>query len=105
MFELADCVFQKVQGKVQILVATDLGESYEYSADNLFYVFVNLNNGQKHPDFFIVPSKIVAEYIKKSHKNWLGTPGKGGKKHKDTPMRKFDDPGEVYLNRWDLLDL
>jgi hypothetical protein len=77
----------------------------EYFADNLFYVFVNLNNGQKPPDFFIVPSKIVAEYIKKSYENWLKTPGRKGQKHKDNPMRKFDDPEEKYLNRWDLLNL
>lgn len=77
----------------------------EYFADNLFYVFVNLNNGQRHPDFFIVPSNVVAEYTKERHSNWLKTPGKKGQKHKDTPMRKFDDPKEKYLNRWDLLNL
>src|SRR3989344_764334 len=31
----------------------------DYFADNLFYVFVNLNENKKHPEFFIVPSKIV----------------------------------------------
>jgi len=77
----------------------------EYFADNLFYVFVNLNNGQKPPDFFIVPSKIVAKHTKKRHANWLKTPGKKGQKHKDTSMRKFDDSKEEYLNRWDLLNL
>jgi len=77
----------------------------DYFADNLFYVFVNLNENKKHPDFFIVPSKIVAQYCKKGHSNWLNTPGKKGQKHKDTPMRKFDDPNEEYLNRWDLLNL
>jgi len=77
----------------------------DYFADNLFYVFVNLNNGQRHPDFFIVPSKVVAKYTKEGHANWLRTPGKKGQKHKDTPMRKFDDPKEEYLNRWDLLNL
>ena len=77
----------------------------DYFADNLFYIFVNLNENKKHPDFFIVPSKIVAQYCKKGHSNWLNTPGKKGQKHKDTPMRKFDDSKEEYLNRWDLLNL
>ncbi len=77
----------------------------EYFADSLFYVFVNLNNGQKHPDFFIVPSKIIAKYTKEGHANWLKTPGKKGQKHKDTSLRKFDDSKEEYLNRWDLLGL
>ncbi len=79
-------------------------KSEDYFADKLFYVFVNLNNGHRHPDFFIVPSEYVAEYIKRSHKKWLETPGKKGQKHKDTSMRKFDDPKEKYLNRWDLIE-
>lgn len=77
----------------------------DYFADNLFYVFVNLNNNKKHPDFFVVPSKVVAKYCKENHISWLNTPGKKGQKHKDNPMRKFADPKEEYLNRWDLLNL
>lgn len=77
----------------------------EYFADNLFYVFVNLNDNQKHPDFFIVPSKVVARYITESHTNWLKTPGKKGQKHKDSQMRKFEDSEEKYLNCWNLLNL
>ncbi len=80
-------------------------KSENYYADNLFYVFVNLNNNQKTPDYFIVPSKTVADYIKKSHQSWLTSPGRAGQIHKDTKMRKFSDVGEKYLNRWDLLGL
>ncbi len=42
-------------------------KSEECCPNNLFYIFVNLNNNEKHPDFFIVPSKIVSEYCKKNH--------------------------------------
>lgn len=77
----------------------------EYYGENLFYVFVNLNDNKKHPDFFIVPSKIVSNTISKSHKKWLKTPGKNGRKHKDNPMRKFHDPEGTYLNKWDILGL
>lgn len=77
----------------------------DYFADNLFYVFVNLNSNTKHPDFFIVPSKTVATYCKEGHAKWLKTPGKKGRVHIDTPMRKFDDLKEEYLGRWDLLKL
>ena len=73
-----------------------------YFGDNLFYVFVNLSNG-KHPDYFIVPSKTVAEYITDSHQNWLRTPGRKGQKHKDTRMRQFKDNEGRYLGKWDLL--
>ncbi|HAD83141.1 MAG: aspartate ammonia-lyase [Candidatus Edwardsbacteria bacterium RIFOXYD12_FULL_50_11] len=77
----------------------------KYFADNLFYIFVNLYKNKKHPDYFIVPSKVVSKYCKKGHSNWLRTPGKRGQKHNDTPMRKFHDPEEEYLNRWELLNL
>lgn len=77
----------------------------EYFADNLFYIFVNLNSGQSEPNYFIVPSKIVANFIKDSHQNWLKTPGKRGQVHKDTQMRVFEDKKEEHINRWDLLGL
>ena len=76
---------------------------------NLFYVFVDLNDKGKLPDFYIIPSKIVADYIKKTHTKWLRTPGKGGKKHKDTDMRLFeiyeDNEANKYLNKWENLGL
>lgn len=77
----------------------------DYYADNLFYVFVNLNNNEKPPDFFIVQSKIVAKYIKEHHENWLNMPGKKGQPHKDSSMRQFKDRDEEYINKWDLLNL
>lgn len=77
----------------------------DYFSKNLFYVFVNLNDNKKAPNFFIVPSNIVAKYCKKKHFTWLETPNKMGGKHKDSSMRKFDDPNEEYLNKWDLLGL
>ncbi|MFH1073184.1 MAG: hypothetical protein V1743_07190 [Nanoarchaeota archaeon] len=73
--------------------------------ENLFYIFVNLNDSGKQPDFFIVPSKEVSRYCKEGHRAWLSAPGKKGQKHIDTTMRKFNDPEEKYLNRWDLLGL
>lgn len=77
----------------------------DYYADNLFYVFVTLNDLEKAPDYFIVPSKTVARYIKTGHQQWLKTPGRLGAIHNDNPMRKFKDKEEKYLNRWDLLGL
>ena len=76
-----------------------------YAEDNLFYVFVCLHHGKKPPDYFIVPSKIVAKYVKESHDQWLKTPGKKGQMHRDTSMRKFEDREGKFLNRWDLLGL
>ena len=77
----------------------------DYYADNLFYVFVTLNDHEQAPDYFIVPSKVVADYSKVTHKEWLSTPGRSGAVHNDTPVRKFKDKEEKYMNRWDLLGL
>lgn len=78
-------------------------KSEDYFADNLFYVFVNLHETKKAPDYFIVPSLKVARHAKKTHQVWLGTLGRDGRAHNDTTMRKFADLDEKYLNRWDLL--
>ena len=71
--------------------------------DNIMYIFVSLNEFDI-PAYHIVPSKVVSETVKKSHQEWLNTPGKRGQKHNDNPMRKFSDIDDKYLNRWDLLE-
>lgn len=80
-------------------------KSEDYFADNLFYVFVNLNDNERDPEYFVVPSKEVAKHAKESHQKWLDTPGKKGQAHKDNTMRKFIDLEEQYMDRWDLLGL
>lgn len=77
----------------------------DFFADNLFYVFVNLKGQEERPDFYIVPSEVVATYIKSNHSQWLKTPGKQGQTHKDNPMRKFRDKEKQYLGLWGLLGL
>ena len=77
----------------------------DFYSDTLFYVFVNLKNIDERSDFFIVPSKVVADYIKHGHAEWLKTPSKKGAAHRDTMMRLFSDKEGNYLERWDLLNL
>ena len=72
---------------------------------NHFYVFVNLGDDSKRPEFHIVPSREVAKFISKFHKSWLGTRGKGGRKHKDNSMRKFQDLSSKYRDKWNRLGL
>ena len=79
-------------------------KSEEYYGGNLFYVFVTLNDGNDSPNYFVVPSKVVAEYCKNKHAEWLSAPGRKGHQRKDSNMRKFDDFDEKYLDRWDLLE-
>lgn len=77
-----------------------------YIANDLFYIFVNLNLdlNDKNPDYFIVPSEVVACYCKSTHKTWLSTLNKKGKSHKDTSIRKFDDFNGKYFNNWKSLE-
>jgi len=74
------------------------------TATNLFFVFVRLNNLDT-PEYYIVPRKIVSDFAHNNHKIWLSSPGRNGQKRNDTPMRKFRDPENAYLGRWDLLGL
>jgi hypothetical protein len=76
----------------------------EYYAKNLFYAFVSLNYGES-ADFYIVPSRVVAETIKEHNREWLKTPGRKGQRHNQTSMRTFRDDEQKFLNRWDLLGL
>jgi hypothetical protein len=73
--------------------------------DNLFYIFVNLKESNERADYYVVPSKVVADYVRKSHAAWLSSPSKSGKPRKDTSMRKFEDSNQEYLEKWDLLAL
>ncbi len=76
----------------------------ELSEDNFIYVLVNLNRLEQLPDYYIVPSKIVAEYIKKDHKEWLNTPGEKGQSHRETDMRMFRDENDEFKNKWEFFE-
>lgn len=58
--------------------------------DNLFYCFVDLpGNFNAAPNVYIIPSKVVADVLYKTHRIWLDTPGKNGRAHKQTDMRRL----------------
>lgn len=100
--------------QVAIQVKTNQGDGSEWMlgekaermlADSFFYVFVRLH-GLGQPEYFVVPSKEVAKYVRDSHRRWLRTPGLHGQKHRDTPMRKFAaGPDSKYKDAWHLLGL
>ncbi len=72
--------------------------------DKHFYVFVNLKELDKRPDFYIVSSLVVAERVRLSHASWLNNPGKKGQAHNDSSMRIFEDKTGEFLERWGLLE-
>ena len=59
-------------------------------SNNLFYCFVDLPESQDEmPTIYIIPSKVVAEAIREMHKLWLSMPGKNGRVHKDSNVRRL----------------
>jgi hypothetical protein len=77
-------------------------------SDYLFYVFVDIKYNNEKPDYYVVKSKIVAEYVKTTHHEYLARSGTDGKPHPDAEMRAFvieDSEVDKYLSRWDTLGL
>ena len=71
----------------------------EIKDPDLFYCFVNIGKQTNIFKFYIVPSKIVAKYVKEQHQHWLDEKKKEGKKVKDAEMRIFRMglKGEKYI--------
>lgn len=91
--------------------ATEKNDNWMLSAkdekphENLFFVLVDLRKTK--PQYYVVPSKLVAKRIAKHHKEWLEEVGKK-RPHKDTPIRHFrlqDSEMEKYRNNWKLMGL
>ncbi|HEX2897832.1 MAG TPA: hypothetical protein VHP63_07275 [candidate division Zixibacteria bacterium] len=84
---------------------------------NLFYVFVAMPaswTDDSQPETYIIPSKKVAQVLKKTHQDWLNTPGKKGQKRNNTDMRRIlpfykDSPSiprkwmSKYKDNWSFL--
>lgn len=94
-----------------------MGEKHEHLVSpGLYYVFVDF--GKSHldvPRSWIVPARIVASVLKRSHEAWLSGEGKNGRKRNDSPMRRFlpdyskfglpEKSGwlDIHLEDWSLL--
>ncbi len=74
-----------------------------FVAENHYYVFVVLGGCDERPHFHVVPSDVVAEFVRESHARWLATPSRDGVRHKDNNMRNFRDPHDKFLDQWTLL--
>ena len=77
----------------------------DFTPKNHFYVFVRLGKKDDHPSYHIVPSMVVAKYVKTRHSAWLKGKKPNGGQRKDSAMRKFRDEENKFLGRWDLLGL
>ena len=64
-----------------------MNEKHEDIRDkDLFYCFINISEDTKKFRFFIVPSEVVADYVKTQHKLWLDVDEKHSR---DNVMRTF----------------
>lgn len=61
----------------------------DHQSNDFFYVFVELTSGTERPDFFVVPSRKVARFVKITRQAGLKSPGRGSRKHRDSGMRNF----------------
>jgi hypothetical protein len=74
-----------------------------------YFVFVNLRSTEERPDYYMMPSEDLKDYVTKRIKAWKAEPGKRGKPHAaDNPFRLFDfstkyapriDPGDIVMDR------
>ncbi|MCP4418943.1 MAG: aspartate ammonia-lyase [Chloroflexi bacterium] len=76
-----------------------------FHSENHYYIFVALQDLGQRPQFYIVPSKVVAEYTYTSHSEWLKGEKRDGSARKDSSIRKFRDFENEYLEAWDLIQL
>lgn len=82
---------------------------------NFFWVLGGIPKPDQIAEFeyYIIPSKVMAEKTKESHQLWLNTPGVDGRLHKDNKIRTVTLPPwrsntkwsiARYRNRWDLIE-
>ena len=80
-------------------------KSERFYSENHYYVLVALQAIGERSKYYIVPSKIVAEYISTTHSEWLMGKKRDGSPRKDSTLRKFKDPEDKYLESWDLIKI
>jgi hypothetical protein len=59
---------------------------------DLFHCFVNIGKQTNVSRFYVVPSAVVARYVRDQHRNWLRVRKREGKKMKNPDMRISDWP-------------
>ncbi len=60
----------------------------EHGADkDFYYIFVKLNNFDKEPDFWVIPSLVVCPMVKKADELYMQTLGRNNREHKGSTLR------------------
>jgi len=53
-------------------------------------------------EYYVIPSKAMADNVSKAHELWLSTPGKKGQSHKDNTVRTVHLPPHKSFSGWDI---
>lgn len=80
-------------------------KSESFYSENHYYIFVALAEIDERPKYYIVPSKVVAEYVSSTHHEWLQGSKTDGSPRKDSAIRNFRDLNNSYLEAWHLLKI
>jgi len=74
-----------------------------FAGEGHYYIFVLLGGLASRPDFYIVPSKVVAKYVTNHHRRWLAGAKADGSSRKDSAIRNFRDPDGIHKEKWEAL--
>lgn len=73
-----------------------------------FVVLVHIRR-EGPPEYFVVPTPELDGELNRHHTAWLALPGRGGRAHRDTLMRRYGQEPvhqrwlSAYKGRWDLI--
>jgi hypothetical protein len=82
---------------------------------SFFWVLAGIPNppADKPFEYYVIPARQMARNVRELHQTWLNTPGKNGRRHKDStvravalPPRRSENNWSIarYRNRWDLIE-
>ncbi len=54
---------------------------------DLYYCFVDM--GATNQDIYVIPASVIAKVTKDSYQAWLKAPGKNGRPHQETDLRRI----------------
>lgn len=67
---------------------------------HIFYVFVSLSGENDRPEFYVVPSEVVARHVRRGQRIWLSKNKRDGRPRKNTPLRHYSRFDEDYRDAW-----
>lgn len=72
--------------------------------DSFFWVLggIPLAGSDRDFEYYIIPSRDMADNVKLAHEMWLVAPGRDGQPHKDNTVRTVHLPPHTSFSGWDI---